>query len=269
MIILHYGNKKKLIFPSEPAELTRKQFINIAPYLVLAGEEIHCKVAVLRMICGKSTFGWKLLPTEIVSFAIDQVEWLFAKDLMITDQLIPEYKGLHGPTGEFDNLRLGEFHFTEMYYRDYVSDSSEDSLNCLIATMYRPPKPKYDKEKNADGDIRENFNHHLIPYLAKKVKRWPSNVKLAIFAWYAFCRIDLEKKHEWAFKNDDPRPFTSRYDAGMYAVIRSLASDKLGSVAAVEQMYVHDAMLEIGLLKEDQQRLESEMKPKHNGNIQR
>jgi hypothetical protein len=194
---------------------------------------------------------------------IEHIDWVFDEKKVITKQLIPSYKGYHGPTSEFDNLRMKEFHMSERYYKEIVNEENEDveaSLNNLVAVLYRPGKRFYNKKKDKDGDIRIDFNHNKLPYYSKKIARWPVKVKQAIFLWYGGCRQQLEDNNQLVFKTPSAIDFESQFDTGMYGVMRNLAGDKLGTVKEIEEMYVVEAMVEIGLIKEEEQYFESKMK---------
>ena len=175
-------------------------------------------------------------------------------------QLLPVYKKYYGPAADFDNLRMKEFHFSENYYGELTTDADNDeALNNLVAVLYRPAKKKYDTVKNVDGDIRIHFNHNETAYHAKQIARWPEAVKQAIFLWYHTCRMELIDNNKTAFSVPDDG-YTSEFDTGIYGMMRMLAGDKLGSITAVEEMYVHTAILEVGLLKEQEKIMDEQMK---------
>jgi hypothetical protein len=202
-----------------------------------------------------------MLDPEMINKSLSFTDWLFAEDLRITRQLIPEYRGYHGPVSDFDNMRMGEFHFSELHFKEYVLSMQENprSLDMLVAVLYRKPAPGYDKKLNPSGDKRMAFNDNLIAQNANKIARWPVEVKLGIFTWYAACRQNLVDNNKPVFE-DNGENIESQYDTGYYGVMRCLAGDKLGTLEQIEKMFVHTAMLELGLMKEEEKRFEAEMK---------
>jgi hypothetical protein len=254
--------KRKLILPSSLEQLSAKQFIEVAAILFTGGDELKCQVKVLKILSGISSFRFVLLKPEVINRAIEHLNWVF-QETNVTKQLIPCYKGYHGPISGFDNLRMKEFHMSEMFYRELVSenpDNANESLNNLVAVLYRLPKKGYDKKRDPDGDIRIDFNHNELPFYSKKIDKWPLKVKQAIFLWYDGCRQELIDNNPMVFKEPSVSDFESQFDTGLYGVMRSLAGDKLGPVEKIESMYVHTAMLEIGMIKEEEKFIEQKMK---------
>lgn len=271
MIRLYYTKKKYLLLPEKFEELTGKQFIRLAPLLFDGGEELNCEVQAVRILSGLSWFRWSILDPEIVSRAMPYVKWLF-EEIHITRQLILRYRGYHGPTSDFDNLRMKEFHLTELNYRQLVTtkDKREESgtLNNLVAILYRPGKKGYDKKRDPDGDIRQDFNHNELPFHARIVSKWPPAIKQAIFIWYDSCRQDLIDQNPLVFKEPSANSYESQFDVGLYGMMRSLAGEKLGPIEKVENMYVQTACMEIGLMKEEEKHIEEQIKTQRkNGNI--
>jgi hypothetical protein len=258
-LIYHKGRMK---LPESFDELSGKQFIGISNLLFTGGEKLKCQVKALKILCGLPSLKFVLLKAAVIDRAIEYVDWVFDEKKVISKQLITVYRGYRGPTSEFDNLRMKEFHMSERFYKEIVNGENEDieaSLNNLVAVLYRPGKLFYNKKKDKDGDIRIDFNHNKLPYYSKKVARWPMKVKQAIFLWYGGCRQQLEDNNPLVFKSPSG-DFESQFDTGMYGVMRNLAGDKLGTVEKIEEMYVVEAMVEIGLIKEEEEYFESKMK---------
>jgi hypothetical protein len=244
--------------------------MRLAPLLFSGGDQVRCEVQALRILSGMSWFGWSLLDADIISRAMPHVQWLF-KEIHITEQLIPSYKGYHGPAPDFDNLRMKEFHLTELFYRGTITKDKEEeqeALNHLVAILYRPAKKGYDKKRDPDGDIRQDFNHNELPYHTSIVSKWPAEIKQAIYIWYDSCRQDLIDQNPMVFKEPSLHSFESQFDTGLYGMMRSLAGEKLGTIKEIENMYVQTACLEIGMMKEEEKFIDEQIKSaKNNGNI--
>lgn len=258
-LIYHKG---RMLLPESFEECSGKQFIQLAQLIFTGGDEIRCKVRALKILCGLSPFRFAFLKPQVINNTLPFIEWVFDREKNITKQLMPSYKGYHGPTSDFDNLIMKEFHMTERNFQLIAKEDGdvEAALNNLVAVLYRLPKKGYDTQKDPDGDIRIKFNHNEVPYYSKKIARWPLAVKQAIFLWYAGCRKELEDNNPLVFKEDGSSDFISQFDTGMYGVMQSLAGEKLGKVDGIEEMYVHTAMLNIGLIKEQEKYYESKMK---------
>lgn len=251
-----------MTLPEYAHELTTTQFIGLAPILYSDGDEVTFKVQALWVLSGLGVYRWKLLPAEVINRCLPFVDWVFDKQapLKITKQLITQYKKYHGPDSDFDNLKMAEFHFSELHYKAILNGNNE-ALNDLAAVLYRKGKKKYNKKLNPDGDLRIAFNANEMAYYVKKMQQWPVKVKQAIFLWYDACREELIKNNPLVFKNED-KDFISQFETGLYGMMRSLAGDKLGDVNHIENMYVHTAMLEIGLMREEERYIESKLPKK-------
>lgn len=259
-LIYHKGLMK---LPENFEELSRKQFIGLSKLLFTGGDALRCKVQALKILCGFSAFKFALLKAEVISRAIEYVDWVFDPKNTTTKQLIPHYKGYYGPSSDFDNLRMKEFHMSELYYREIGNEENQDveaSINHLVAVLYRPGKWFYNKKKDKDGDIRRKFNENVTSYRSKRIAHWPLKVKQAIVLWYSSCRQQLEEDNPTVFRDGSGSSFESQFDTGMYGVMRSLAGDKLGPLEKIEGLHVKTCMLEIGLTKEEEKYFEEKMK---------
>lgn len=244
--------------PQSFEELSAKQFVRLAPLLFKEGNETLYQVKALQILSGLNKFRFCLLKPEIIERCLPYVTWVFEENNRIIQHL-PHYRGYYSPTANFDNLKMKEFHFSELYYRQIISGEDEATINNLVAVLYRKPKHGYDKKRDPDGDIRTEFNHNESPFFTKKISRWPEAVKQAIFLWYDSCRQELINNNELVFK-EPGHSYVSQFDTGLYGMMRSLAGEKLGPVEKVENMYVHTAMLELGLIKEEEKYFEEQLK---------
>lgn len=246
--------------PEYADELTPTMFIGLAPLIYQGGDEVACKVKALRVVSGLGVYRWMRLSAEVINRCLPFIDWIFdpKSPLKITRQLIKGYKGLYGPAAGFDNLRMSEFHFAEQHYKEMV-EGDDSAIDRLVATLYRKPKPGYNKKMDPDGDIRIAFNVNKVAYYANKIAKWPNKIKQAIFLWYDACRQELITNNPLVFK-DRGIDYISQFDTGLYGMMRSLAGNKLGTITDIEQLYVQTAMLEIGLMIEEEKYIESELK---------
>ena len=242
--------------PDSFEELSGKQFIHIGELKYNGGDELECQLKAFRILSGISRWKLRVMNSDMVARCLEFVKWVFEKKAT-TVQLLPVYKKRYGPAGGFDNLKMKEFHFSERYYNELVYENKEESINDLIAVLYRKTKRWYNTKLDKDGDRRIAFNSNEVAYYAKKIARWPEGVKQSIFLWYHTCRQELIDNNPLVFA-EPSKGFESQFDTGLYGMMRSLAGEKLGSVADIEEMYVHTAMLELGLMKEEEKYIESQ-----------
>lgn len=254
MIHLPVKNKDYYL-PESFNELNKKQLIWLARLMSQEKTEYH-ELEVLNALLDVGLFEFFRISPEIKLNMLPLTQWVYEGNTL-TEQLIPEYNSLFGPCREFDNLTLGEFHFSEMYYQQ-VAKGDNAAANNLIAVLYRKPRPFYNKTKDKHGDIRLPFNANLIAYYANKIAPWPISVKTAIVMWYDGCREKLVETYNEVFSAGSGEHNDN--DAGMYGVIRNLSGDRFGKISEVEQVFVHTAFMEIEKVMEDNRRMEAELK---------
>lgn len=248
-------NDKDYYLPENFNELSKKQLLWLARLMNEKDKEYH-ELEVLQMLLDLKLYQFFRMSNDAKERMLPFISWVFGENTL-TAQLLPEYEGLHAPKGEFDNLTLGEFHYTETYYHQFTKGNI-DALDLLIAVLYRRPKKFYDTKLDSDGDIRVKFNKNEIEYYAKLVKRWPPSVKTAIVIWYDGCKQQLVKLYKEVFEESGTDHNTE--DTGMYSIIRNMSGDKFGNIDQVEKVLVHHAFYEITLIMEDNRRIEAEMK---------
>ena len=255
--MIHLPVKSKSYYlPENFNELNKKQLIWLARLLSQEKNEYH-ELEVLNALLDVGLFEFFRISPEIKLNMLPLTQWVYEGNTL-TEQLIPEYNGLFGPCREFDNLTLGEFHFSETYYRQ-LATGDLTAVNSLVAVLYRKPRPFYNKSKDKYGDIRLPFNANLIAYYANKIASWPTSVKTAIVMWYDGCREKLVKTYNEVFAAPGGSDHNDN-DAGMYGVIRNLSGDRFGKISEVEQVFVHTAFMEIEKVMEDNRRMEAELK---------
>jgi hypothetical protein len=91
-----------------------------------------------------------------------------------------------GPDTLITDLSFGEFRFALEEMNEYFRTKEIESLNRMIAVLYRPHDPKIPQHKN-QGREREPLNMFLIDKYAKKINRLPNYKKLMILSWFTNC----------------------------------------------------------------------------------
>jgi len=245
-----YHKNKSFLLPETPEELTGKQFILIAGLLHQEyTTALKASLSALRILAGMSRWKFLRLSGEVKLNSLEHVQWIFDK-ISITKNLIPVYKNFYGPAEELNNMTLAEFHFAEKYYSQ-IKGENYGALPHLIATIYRKSKPAYDKKLDKDGDVRQKFNSNVVDFYAKQIAKWPAAVKFAILIFYDSCRDQIANDNKEIFSG------TGEGDGlGMYSVMRGLAGPKFGEIEKVEDMLLHNALLELNLIRDEEKELE-------------
>lgn len=251
---LIYHKHKSIRLPEAIDELEARQLRGIAGVIHSGVNKLKGSLIALRILSKKSWIGFMFLSADVKLRCIEHVQWIF-DDLMLTDQLIPEFKGFHGPKSEFNNMKLAEFHASEIYYQQTIKQEP-GALDNLVAVLYRKAKKNYDPALDSEGDIRIKFNGNEVAYYAKQVRHWPKNLKYAILMFYDGCRKKIQNDHDEIFTSGDQGDI----DTGMYGIMRGLAGPRFGDLEKVEEMYLHHALLEISILIKEEEKLKAQYK---------
>lgn len=253
MLLLRYHNKKYFL-PENFNELTGKQLICIA---AMMHSKVNQERKTLQVLLNKRLLPFLCIANDAKARMLEYIDWIFQKNTL-TAQLITKHKGLVGPKSEFDNLTMGEFHFTELFYKQII-DGNESAVAKLIAVLYRKAKPGYDYKKDPDGDARCEFNANEVAYYAQIIERkFSPAVKTAIIMWYDGCRQSLIELYDKAFSAPGAQEDAESF--GMYDMIRNLSGDKFGTIKDTEKIFIHSAFVEVEKIMDDNERMEREMK---------
>lgn len=252
-------NKKLYTVPENWNELTAKQLIGAIKHTYTNDPSEYSIVRLFKLIIGASRWRVFWASADELSDKIYLLFFLLGENTL-TENHIPQYRGLHGPKKNFENLIMSEFLFSEIYFMRFgelvtelqktneifkkteLEKKADEQMNMLIATLYRPGKLFYNNKKDKDGDVREAFNDNKIVHSAKQIANWPRETKLAIHKWYEGCRKQLVK--------DFPKPFEGNGDGessyGLWSVARGIAEKgTFGDFSTVEKQFVRTVMMEL------------------------
>lgn len=253
-IILH--KKQTLRLPENINEVSATQYLRLCAIVHSGITMLQAHVLALRVLCGLNMWQWWRLHKQYKAACLPYVKWVF-DDWNNTRQLLPKYRGFYGVKTELDNLTLSEFYFTELYFSQY-KNGDDAALNSLCAVLYRPGKFAYNKVKDVDGDQRKPFNANLTAYYTRRTAKWPMYVKQGIASFYAACQAKIAA--------DNPKIFTGNNnsndgaEADMFGILRSLSGGRYGDFEKVERMLLHNALHEMNMVVEENDRMEEEMK---------
>lgn len=240
-------------------EVSPKQYLQLVTVLTGGMELYKARIRMASILTGIRVGTLCKCKPAILANLLSVTSWV-EEDGNIGRQLVPEiYVGeiLHGPSGNFENMLAGEFHFADMYYTLWKFEQDQFALYQFIAVIYRPGKEIYDREKDVDGDIRVTFNPHVVDYYANKIQSLRQTEIVAITLCYESWRRQLEENHKSIFTLAN-KVKAVRY--GWFPVFRGIAGgNKYGNVRDVEQMGIQTLLTELHLLREE----EREMRKKH------
>ncbi|WP_143436732.1 hypothetical protein [Hymenobacter crusticola] len=138
------------------------------------------------------------------------------------------WKEYHGPREYLRNLTFAEFVFADSYCLHYLATKDRIYLHKMLAVLYRPQRHPYKpKSPGYGGDIREDFNEHLIAERAEKLATLDDDQKLAILTWYRGCRTWMERQYPLVFQAGESQDGRTS-DWGR--VLRDLSGKQFGTM---------------------------------------
>lgn len=253
-------NKRLYSVPENWNELTGPQLLQVMEVLYGNYEVDAARLKLLKILTGITWFRFFMAPLAERAEHLHLCHFLInGNDL--TRQLLPVYKGFHGPADDFNNITGEEYVFSEdFYFKSFEIDEkartrimNEQYLNELVAVLYRPKKRGYDLKLDKDGDARQVFNQNVCAYHAKyTIVKWPLAAKLAVFTWYETCRKNMIDQNPEIFAGGSGEP--AKY--GLISVMRVIAEGGIhGTFEAVQKMYVKMWMVELNEKAEEAKRV--------------
>lgn len=115
-------------------------------------------------------------------------------DLTFVDNKIPifthQFLKYYGPDEALLNISFDEFIEANGHFKSFAKTKDEQSLNMLIATLYRPKKLPTPRNifRNYDGDKRQDFVEANVNLRAKKLKNLPYHIKYGIYLFFMACQ---------------------------------------------------------------------------------
>lgn len=135
-----------------------------------------------------------------------------------------EVKWFYAPADGLDNITIYELGMCFTLFERYLELGDEDLVHELIATMYRPSKPRTKEEADANwfGDRRMPFRKYESKVDERKKYFGELNVlqKRVILFWFACCRQAIIDNYPLVFKK---RSQSEKSDYGWAGVLLELA----------------------------------------------
>ena len=207
-------------------------------------------------------FGKVVDRTARMANAAEQLTKFLFDGNQITRNIVPAYKGHYGPADQLTNVRMGEFCFAENYFMQWKITQQTTHLNMLLACLWRPAAKDRKLAKQA-GDIRMKFNPVVLPQHAKKIDKWPIDIKMAMAMVYDGMRKEKIAANPNIFSGESSNENDSLY--GLWSVMRGIAkAGHFGDFDKVQDQYVDTIMMELNEALAESERIEaSQTLPTH------
>lgn len=259
MILKVTYKNKKLDFPTSWNDLSVAQLAFVSSYFhgINSGKKpSHEEMQSFRLLLIKSFTKlslrkFQLLTKDELADLVPLTGFIFNEpDLStcILRRFFHKGRWFMGLDKYFDSLTFGELGVADTHFINYVSGRNEESLNKLVATLFRSScllplnRPKYDEvemEKNA-----------------KLLASLPADIKISVFyLWYGFRKNVMQK----TFPNLFPKPNEKESgthgkkvgnDYGYVATTLDLAGSKFGSLEETKNQCWFDVFAHMSMEKE-------------------
>ena len=243
--------------PAKWNELTSEQLLEIIRIQFSSESGNYQKLLLLKELLQVD------MPTMLLMSEVQHIQLYqllnFLEDNNLTTQLLPSVEPeegllLHGPSERFRNLTFAEFIYTETLYARLAKKVEDTTLDRFIAVLYRPEREDYNpKSPNYKGDIRQDFNEHLIEQRMPLISKLPMQHKLAILAWYRGCKRELEQLYDKVFTESNVKK-ASKSDWG--DVVLSLSGGRFGTLEQTATQRVHTIFKEMQRLAREHEEIE-------------
>jgi hypothetical protein len=160
----------------------------------------------------------------------------------IRPSMFQEY---YGPADALSNMTAYEFFkYCEQLYWSYKSKPHPDTLNALVAVLYRQKR-----KGPVNDDHRCELTDAGVSERAKQISKLPLHVRLSIYFNYEGCRNFITKAHSKAFSGKGGQ-YKKRGD-----VTLALAGGPLGDLKQTRQSNLYDFLLHLEELIEREEKL--------------
>jgi len=225
------------------------------------------------------------LSEQMESFFYDDVrdgKQVKSIKLSFVKNLIPKiYKNLYGPGDALSDITFCEYRRAHTFYRDYLKTRNSDSMNHLIAILYRPAKRFLWIRKyfpGFDGQNRRPFTAKSNPILldrrAAKIARLPLSIRYGIFLWFCGCEEYLVKgtpvidgqEIDLSVLYKESENASKEPNIGLVGLLYTLSESKVfGSIEETDQQNLYDVMARLYQVVLQQREMDDKFEKVRNG----
>lgn len=170
-----------------------------------------------------------------------------------------ERKRFYGPESELSNLTIFELGYTFQLFEQFINTQDEQLANQLIATLYRPQKPRTKENQRAGyhNDIRMPLYRleHMVKKRTEMMSTLPEITRQIIIFWFASCRQKIIKSYPNIFESKNEEVKRVGNDYGWGGLLISLA-DGIVNMDKVSERPYQDAFVYLSYLEDQRKRAE-------------
>lgn len=266
-------NNDVYLLPSNWNELTKEQFIRIAQLSTLKLTQNELKLYLLVSILGftiphekaYSVNGEKcyrmrgskkvylISATDLAYVCCNSLSFIFIERkfgeritleidcklaLTLIDFIDVNGEKWYGPANSLNNCIYEEYIRTLVFASEFSENKSIDSLNKLVACLYRPAK----REEDNSGDTRIPFNDFIVEQEAKKLAKVPEAIKYAILLQFNGALWNLARLYKEAFTPGTGKASAKNVFMQQMDLIDSLAKHNIPEKELIRKAPLYDVL---------------------------
>lgn len=289
-------------FPSEIEEMNQEQFTNFCKLTYeYMNEEItveefktHLFLALCDVVVPNaySTYNdiRKIQINEKICMLADLMDSFFIEkfekgvitrelNLYFIKNMLPKLDKYFGPSDALTDITFCEYRMANMYYRMFITNKDEDSLNRMIAILWRPKKSFLWLRKmfnSYDGHERIAYSNKSNPMMIEKrvmrIAKLPFYQRYGAFLFMAGCERYLREGKPTIDGNEIDFSIlysnnVSEKDAsiGLTGLLYSLAESKVfGNLEETDDQNLYDVMLRLYQVVSENNKRKEEIKDDKN-----
>lgn len=183
---------KEIIFdteiPGEWSEMDPHQYATVVEIKTFSkADQYTIAVSMLTALFGPKNYNILLhLDNEQLLSCVGLTDFIYNTPLPVKNffpKLNIKKKVCYAPSDTIGEVNFGEWCFAYQAWDNYRRYSNDQSLNELVAILYRPQSADPNSMENT-GDIREPFNENTIEKHSMSAAHIDKKTKLAIYGWY-------------------------------------------------------------------------------------
>ncbi len=202
-------------FPEGWHEITREH-LDIISEVFSSDQPVerHAEMILFRFLKLPNKIYWNLDPAYIEQL---QAQLIFLwQDNTLPKVLYP--KIFHneiaylGPDSAFKNIPFIDWIVGEQYFQKYQKTKSDDDLNCVIYSMYRPMRIDMTPDHpDYNGDMREILNDNTIEEKSKVFKSLSKEMKMMAYMTYIGNRNTVMQRFDSVFNDVERKGISDPY----------------------------------------------------------
>lgn len=238
-------------WPEKWGELTRAQFLRIAPILFVEADKYEASAKVIYKLLRRPVLAIKI-PFGEIFYLADYVKFIFEDRPADTKFFLKNlWIGLFpgkGPSDNFSDMSAGQFAAAETFFQVAAKNPNDsNALGSFAACLYRPVWQK-------------KFDDAKLARYSRAMRKKKLHLLQAIFFNYMMVRASLALQYPNVFEAPDGEgksksKKSKKKDFGWLGVIFKLPGDVFGTLEQRADEPIHNVLMHLEVVSVEAQEL--------------